>query len=64
MNSFHYYRDRAAYYRRAALETNDPDLRSQFENLANDYSELAQEAERGQLTHQQVAALKRVGRSS
>lgn len=35
------FRDRAAHYRRAAEETNDPKLRDQFHYWADDFEELA-----------------------
>jgi len=43
MNTAHDYRERAIHYRRAARETDDPKLRKQFEFLATDYEELAED---------------------
>jgi hypothetical protein len=41
MNSMRYYRERAAHYRDAAEQTDDPSLREQFDMLSDDYDELA-----------------------
>ena len=47
MNSPAYYRERAEHYRQAADEVGDPTLREQFDVLASDYDELAENAEQG-----------------
>ncbi len=46
MNTTRHYRERAIHYRRAARETDDPELRKQFEFVATDYEELAEESGR------------------
>jgi len=46
MNTTRHYRERATHYRRAARETDDPELRKQFEFVATDYEELAEESGR------------------
>ena len=46
MNSIHEYRERADHYRRAAEETDDSGLRDQFNFLAGDYDQLAEDLER------------------
>ena len=47
MNSSAYYRERAEHYRQAADEVDDPMLREQFDVLASDYDELAEDAAHG-----------------
>jgi hypothetical protein len=47
MNSPAYYRERAEHYRQAADEEGDPTLREQFDVLASDYDQLAEDAEHG-----------------
>ena len=47
MNSSAYYRERTEHYRQAADEEGDPTLREQFDVLASDYDELAENAEHG-----------------
>jgi hypothetical protein len=47
MNSSAFYRARAEQYQRAAEEADDPNLCEQFEVLASDYAELAEDAMHG-----------------
>jgi hypothetical protein len=46
MNSARHYRERAAHYRDAAEQTDDPRLREQFNMLSDDYDALALGLER------------------
>jgi len=46
MNSIHYYRERAEHYRRAAEEADEASLREQFDVVARDYDDFADDFER------------------